>query len=282
MKILTFDIEDWFHILDHEPTNDIKKWDNFEKRVDIGLNIILDLLEKYKISASFFVVGWIANRYPHLVKKIDKHGHEIGSHTHLHQLVYTQEEKIFKNDVEKSIKTIEDIIGKKVLNFRAPGFSIGEKNLWAFNVLCNLGIKFDSSVFPANRAHGGYNNFKSNIPLIIKNNGRIIKEFPVNYFSLFTKKIIFTGGGYFRLHNYRFIKTLTSKSEYIMAYFHPRDFDADQPIIEGLSKWRRFKCYVGIKNCKNKLDKWLRDFDFMDINSADKIIDWSKATIIHI
>jgi len=280
MKILTFDIEEWFHILDNTQTKSISEWSKFDSRIRIGMDLIYDILEKTEKSATFFVVGWMAEKYPEIIREISDRGFEIGSHTHLHQLVYEQDKKTFYNDVEKSIKTLEDCSGKKVTSFRAPGFSISENNRWAFEVLHELGIKKDSSVFPASRAHGGLPSYNLAIPSIIEYNGIKLKEFPINTHTILGKPFIFSGGGYFRLLPYKTIKNWTIQSNYVMTYFHPRDFDNDQPIVPGLSLQRRFKSYVGIKNCKPKLEKWLNSFDFMDLNHADESINWDKVPVI--
>lgn len=282
MNILTFDIEEWFHILDNSKTKGLKEWSNFESRIHKNMDIIFKIIEKKNTSATFFVLGWIAEKYPDIVKEIANRGYEVGSHTHLHQLVYTQDKKTFKNDVEKSIKTIEDCIGLKVTSFRAPGFSIKEENKWAFEVLHDLGITKDLSVFPAGRAHGGFPSYKKSTPSILKYNGIKLKEFPINTYSFFGKPLIFSGGGYFRLCNYNLIKSWTKKSDYVMTYFHPRDFDFDQPIVPGLSATRRFKSYVGLKNCEFKLEKWLTDFKFIDLCSAEKKINWNNVPVVEI
>ena len=280
MKILTFDIEEWFHVLDNKETQSIYEWNKFDSRIQLGMDIIYDILDNSNSSATFFVVGWIAEKYPEVIREISNRGFEVASHTHLHQLAYEQDRKTFNNDVEKSIKTLEDCIGKKITSFRAPGFSITENNKWAFEVLHKLGITKDSSVFPAARAHGGLPSFNSAIPSIIEYNGIKLKEFPINTHDVLGKPFVYSGGGYFRLLPYKIIKKWTLQSNYIMTYFHPRDFDIGQPIVPGLSLPRRFKSYVGIKNCKVKLEKWLIDFDFIDLNSADKIINWGKVPII--
>ena len=277
MKILTFDIEDWFHILDNKETKSSSEWIKFDSRIGIGMDLIYDVLKKTEKSATFFVVGWMAEKYPEIIREISDRGFEIGSHTHLHQLAYEQDRKTFYNDVEKSIKTLEDCTGKKVSSFRAPGFSITKNNKWAFEVLYELGITKDSSVFPAGRAHGGLPSFSSAIPSIIEYNGIKIKEFPINTYNILGRPYIFSGGGYFRILPYEIIKNWTFKSDYIMTYFHPRDFDTGQPKIPGLSVTRRFKSYVGIKNCKPKLEKWLSDFHFINLDQADKLIDWNDV-----
>ena len=277
MKILTFDIEEWFHLLDNPHTKTPKQWNNFDSRIQLGMDIIYNILEESNYSATFFVVGWMAEKYPKVIKEISDRGFEVASHTHTHQLAYEQDRKTFNNDVEKSIKTLEDCIGKEVTSFRAPGFSITENNKWAFEVLHELGITKDSSVFPASRAHGGLPSYNEATPSIIEYNGIKLKEFPINTHDVLGKPFVFSGGGYFRLLPYKIIKNWTNQSNYVMTYFHPRDFDSDQPIVPGLSLPRRFKSYVGIKNCKPKLERWLNDFDFMDLNQADQSINWNHV-----
>ncbi len=280
MNILTFDIEEWFHILDNESTKTEREWVNYDVRIHQNIERIFKILEKSNISASFFVMGWMAEKFPEVIKEIVARGYEIGSHTHLHQLVYSQSPAQFKSDVEKSIKTLEDISGKNVRLFRAPGFSITVENKWAFEVLHELGIEIDCSVFPASRSHGGFSSFGAPKPSIIKYNGVELKELPINYTSILSKPVIFSGGGYFRLFPYPLIKKWTQSSNYVMTYFHPRDFDAGQPLIKDLSRARKFKSYVGIKGAEKKLDKWLQDFEFIDIETADKQIDWEKVPVV--
>lgn len=282
MKILTFDIEEWFHILDNDSTKTEKNWVNYESRIHQNMNKILDILETTNTKASFFVLGWIAEKYPEVVRAISERGYKIGSHTTMHQLVYQQDKNQFQSDVERSIKSLEDISGEKVNMFRAPGFSITEKNKWAFEVLYELGIEIDSSVFPAKRAHGGLPNYGSAKPSILQYNGVQLKEFPINTQTILEKTIIYSGGGYFRVIPYFLLKKWTIEDDYIMSYFHPRDFDPSQPMIQSLSLLRKFKSYTGLKNSESKLKKWLTDFDFFDIKSADEKISWDKAMIVNL
>jgi len=274
INILTFDIEEWFHLLDNDSTKSKKEWNNFPARIHHNMEVIYEILDKTNTKASFFVLGWIAEKYPEVVKEIKRRGFEIGSHTHMHQLAYNQTKNEFYNDVERSIKTLEDITGDKVRMFRAPGFSITVKNKWAFEVLHELGIEVDSSVFPAGRAHGGLKSYGHAEPNLLEYNGISLKEFPINTYSLITRDLVFSGGGYFRALPYSVIKKLSKKSNYIMSYFHPRDFDHEQPLIEDLSFIRKFKSYVGLKKTKPKLINWLTDFNFLDIKTAEKNIDW--------
>ena len=280
MRILTFDIEEWFHILDNNSTKTVKEWSNYESRIHSNMDRIFDHLKKSNLKATFFIVGWIAKNYPEVVKRIDEYGHEIGSHTNMHQLMYDQTRNEVREDIYKSINILQSITGKKVNSFRAPGFSITEKNKWAFEILAENGITHDSSIFPAGRAHGGFPSYSKAEPSIIEMNGQKIKEFPINTASILGKKWIYSGGGYFRLTPYNLIKYWTECSDYIMTYFHPRDFDPDQPIIKDLSASRKFKSYVGLMNCMNKLEKWTSDFEFTDLRGADSLIDWKKAPVV--
>lgn len=280
MRILTFDVEEWFHILDNDSTKTMKEWTNYEARIHSNMDKIFDLLSRSNQKATFFVVGWIAEKYPDIVKKIDSYGHEIGSHTYMHQLMYQQKIDEVKEDLIKSINILESITGKKVKSFRAPGFSITEKNKWVFEILAENGIIHDSSIFPAGRAHGGFPSYSKAEPSIIELNGYQLKEFPINTAAIFKKKWIYSGGGYFRLTPYPLIKYWSKSSKYIMTYFHPRDFDPNQPVIQELSTLRKFKSYVGLSDCMNKLEKWTSEFKFTDIEEANLTIDWSNAPII--
>ena len=280
MKILTFDIEEWFHILDNKSTKTETNWNRYEERINQNMDKIFQFLKINNLKATFFVVGWIAKKYPHIVKKIDSLNFEIGSHTYYHQLMYEQSRKEISEDLIKSIDIIEQITGKKVQYFRAPGFSITEKNKWAFEVLINNGITHDCSVFPASRAHGGIPSYKLAIPSRLIYNGLELKEFPINTTKLLFNDWIYSGGGYFRLTPYNLIKYWSSKSDYIMTYFHPRDFDPEQPMIKELSNFRKFKSYVGLKSSMKKLNRWVNDFEFIDIKKADETINWKKVPVV--
>lgn len=277
MNILTFDIEEWFHLLDNRSTQTEKEWSTFESRIHQNMDRIYQILSKNDVKATFFCVGWIAEKYPEVIKEIVNRGYEIGSHTRMHQLVYSQNQKEFKADIEHSIKTLEDLSGTKVKYFRAPGFSITEETKWAFETLVELGIEIDCSIFPAARAHGGFSSYGSSKPSIIEYNGISIKELPINYSSVLSKPVIFSGGGYFRALPYPLIKKWTKQSDYVMTYFHPRDFDAGQPVIKDLSRSRKFKSYIGLKGAEKKLNNWLKDFDFVDIETANNAINWNDV-----
>ena len=277
MNILTFDIEEWFHILDNDSTKSEKEWSNFEYRLDSNMDRIFEMLDRKDQKATFFILGWVAREFPHIVNKIHELGFEIATHSDKHQLAYNQIRKEFSADLDFSIKSIEDLTGVKVRAYRAPGFSIKEENKWVFEELVKQGIEVDCSVFPAKRTHGGLPSYGHAEPSIIDINGHTLQEFPINLFELGGKNMIFSGGGYFRLLPYWIIKQMMQKSDYVMTYFHPRDFDKDQPMIEELSNIRKFKSYYGLSGAFNKLDRLITDFDFIDLAEAIKQVEWSKV-----
>lgn len=277
MNILTSDVEEWFHLLDNDSTRSEEQWKNYEVRIYENMERIFNILEETNTKATFFIIGWVAKTYPDIVKRIAEK-YEVGSHTMNHQLVWQQSRDEFRQDVESSIKLLEDITGKKVRYFRAPGFSIRESEAWAFETLSELGIKIDCSVFPAHHAHGGLPSYGSSQPKIICHNGIEMKELPITTGKLFGKPVVFSGGGYFRLFPYWLIKKMSGEArDYMLAYIHPRDLDAGQPMIKELPLARKFKSYVGLKGAADKFRRWLTDFDFVDVGTADKMIDWRNA-----
>ena len=276
MRILTFDIEEWFHLLDFADTKTQSQWDGFEVRIHENVDRILSILEEHDTKATFFIIGWIAKKYPEVVKKIAQK-YQLGCHTMNHQLVWQQTPKEFEDDVESCLKLLEDISGKKVECFRAPGFSIRESETWAFEILAKLGITTDCSIFSGKHAHGGMPSFVHQHPTLISYGGITLREFPINFRRVLGHNVIFSGGGYFRLFPYSLIKKWTNESDYLLSYLHPRDLDATQPVLKNLELSRRFKSYVGIGHAENKLKKWLTDFTFTDIQMASETIDWDNV-----
>jgi peptidoglycan-N-acetylglucosamine deacetylase len=279
MNILTFDIEEWFHC---DFISDSSTWAGYETRIHAATDLTLETLDERKIKGTFFILGWIAEKYPEVVRKIYSEGHEIGCHSYMHDLVYNMDIISFRKDTDHCLKILEDIIGKKVTAYRAPGFSIGEHNKWAFEVLAESGIETDCSVFPAAHDYGGYPSFGECLPSVIDIKGYRLKEFPINTVSFFKTHFVFSGGGYFRIMPYAFIRYWTSKSDYVMSYFHPRDFDFEQPRLAHLPLTRKFKSYIGLKSAYPKFLKWITEFPVMSLDEASKKIDWEKAKIISI
>lgn len=280
MNILTFDVEEWFHLLDNDSTRSEAEWVKYPVRIYENMERIFRILDDTDTRATFFVIGWIARTYPDLVRRIAEK-YEIGSHTMSHQLVWQQGRAAFREDVGSSVKLLEDITGKAVRYFRAPGFSIRESEPWAFEVIRECGIEIDCSVFPARHAHGGIPSYGKGLPCIVKHGTAEIREFPISTKELLGRHMIFSGGGYFRLFPYPLIKKWAAAcDEYLMCYIHPRDLDAGQPVIGELPLSRRFKSYVGLKGAESKLRRLLTDFEFTDISTASSSVDWTKVPVV--
>lgn len=282
MNILTFDIEEWFHLLEVSATSKPELWGNFEKRLDENVERLLLLMDEVGAKSTCFVLGWIAEEYPSVVRKLAEAGHELGIHSYDHSLVFAQSPHAFAESLKRSCGLISEISGKPVTMYRAPGFSIVESTLWAFEELIKQGITADASVFPGSHAHGGISSFPTDQPCIIDTRGGRLYEFPLNTSLLFGRRVVFSGGGYFRLIPYSLLSMLTRRSKYVMAYFHPRDFDSGQKILPGLSPLRIFKSYYGLKGSYDKLKQWLQEFEFVTMGTAIERINWEDAKVIKI
>lgn len=280
MKILTFDVEEWFHILDNDSTKTEKSWRAYEYRIESNMDRIFQLLSDNNQDATFFVLGWIARKFPKIVKKISKLGYEIGSHSDMHELVFSQTKDNFTKDLERSIYNLQDITGKKIVSYRAPGFSVGNSESWVFELLIHLGIENDSSIFPALRAHGGFPQYPYSTPCLL-DVGSVgsLREFPINTVRVAGKSFVFSGGGYFRLLPLPVLSYLFERSPYVMTYFHPRDFDNSQPMIEGLSYLRKFKSYYGLKEALGKLESIIQRFELVSLDTASRNTDWSSSPV---
>ena len=277
MKILTFDIEDWFHILDNPETQSPESWQKFESRIEEGVDTILELLDESGQPATFFCLGWAGEHFPNMIRKIDAAGYEIASHSYAHQLAYDQDKKEYGEDLKRSLSILGDLTGRAIDTYRAPGFSITSENMWAFEEIIEQGIKVDCSLFPATRAHGGLPDIKHARPSVGYWGTDELRLFPINARSVLGRKIIYSGGGYFRIAPTYLLEKWFEDDDYVMTYFHPRDFDPGQPIVPGLSPLRRFKSYVGISGAKRKLRQLLNGLSFTDVRSAASKVDWDAA-----
>ena len=261
MNILTFDIEDWYN---HDDYSRDFAWEKHEVRIYEGTDKILSALDEKGLKGTFFCVGWIAEHHPQVIRDIANAGHHLGCHSYQHELAtrFTREE--FKEDTYKAKCLIEDVAGCKVDAFRVPSFSITRENLWTFDVLSELGFKYDSSVFPSTHEFGGIPGFKAE-PTILKTNSGDIYEFPISLGKFLGREIVYSGGGYFRVMPYWLLKKLTAKAPYLMSYFHPSDFDPDQPNMPQLSYMRQFKNRVALKGSYEKFKRYISDFDFVSL-----------------
>lgn len=279
MRILTIDLEEWFHC---DLITGTGKWASYERRLEGAADRILEELSGREQRATFFCLGWVVRRFPEVIRKIQRAGHELGCHSDMHGMVFSMDQLAFREDTRRALGSLEDVAGERVRMYRAPAFSITKACPWAFETLVELGIEYDSSIFPARRDYGGFRSFGEAQPTLLDIGGVILKEFPINAISFGPANVVFSGGGYFRLFPYQMTKYWTRRSVYLMAYFHPRDFDPGQPLLKHLPLHRRFKSYYGLQGSFAKFQHWLDDFDFVSLLEADAMVDWEKAPVVKI
>lgn len=278
MHILTFDIEDWFHILDLPLVEDPETWDHYESRIEEGSQRILDLLEEEGVSATFFILGWVAERYPALVRRIADRGFEIGSHSYYHGLVYKMTPEGFIQDLTRSMAALSDVTGEPVRLYRAPGFSITPSCAWALEAMAENGIEIDCSLFGAPRRHGGFEELKASEPFRVKVGSALLKELPMSFTEIWGKPLVYSGGGYFRVIPSAVVKRFARQQGYVMSYFHPRDFDPRQPRLP-MGRMRKWQTYAGLGGAFGKLRSLVRAQPFGDIKQAEVRIDWQATPI---
>ncbi len=196
---LSFDIEDWFHMLEIPAVADPQGWDQMSSIVVEKTEWILNQLEMHQVQATFFVLGWVAEKYPQLVRQIHQQGHEIASHAFWHRRVDQLSRQEFREELQRSIDTLQQQTGAKVFGFRAPSFSITPGSEWALDLLLDAGIEYDASLFPAKRGHGGYPCTPAPHKFSQLPSGRNIPELPMSIMKMGPLRIPFSGGGYLRL-----------------------------------------------------------------------------------
>lgn len=265
INALTIDVEDWFHILDLDDGYDIEDYNQLESRVERNCEKLLRILNEYKVKGTFFVLGWVAETFPDLVREIHKENHEIASHGYAHKLCYEMSQQEFREDMQKSIQILEGLTREKVLGARVAGTSIRRENLWALDILIDLRITYDSSIYPDVRGHGGLPGAPRFPYYQVTPSGRQIFEIPSSCFNLFGKKIGFAGGGYLRLFPYFLIKRGMDEYERlgypVNVYLHPREIDPEHPRMN-MPLNRKFKCYFNLNTTGKKLRSLLRDYSF--------------------
>jgi polysaccharide deacetylase family protein (PEP-CTERM system associated) len=259
--IFTIDVEDWFHILDLPCTPSLSEWDRLPSRVERNLLRLLDLLSEYDAHATCFFLGWVAERFPHLVREAASRGHEIASHGYAHKLVFQMQREEFREDALRSRGILEQISGAAVLGYRAAGFSVIEETSWFFEELESAGYAYDSSVFPATRGHGGLESAKR-APHRTRGAERLV-EFPVSVADTFGRPLCFFGGGYLRLFPDWLIlkkgREVLDEHRPLIFYVHPREIDPAHPRLP-MNLRRRFKSYVNLSDTERKLHKILAAF----------------------
>jgi polysaccharide deacetylase family protein (PEP-CTERM system associated) len=263
---MTVDVEDYFHVQAFAGVVARTDWERYPSRVERNTLRLLEMFACRQVRGTFFVLGWVAQRFPGLVQAIRKAGHRVGCHGYAHRLIYEGNETDFRNDVRRARQTIEDITGTSVTSFRAPSYSITSETLWAFEILGEEGFEYDSSIFPVRHDNYGIPDaprFPYNKQLKC---GRQISEFPPSTLRLLGNNIPVAGGGYLRLFPYRLtawaIHHLNkTERQPAMVYLHPWEIDPDQPRIS--ASWSsRFRHYNNLDSTETKCLKLLDDFSW--------------------
>ena len=260
---LTIDVEDYFQVSAMAPYIARSEWDSRECRVERNVDRILEMLARHRTHATFFTLGWVAERYPDLVRRIVAGGHELASHGHGHERASDLSRPAFMADIVRAKKTLEDIGGVSVLGYRAPSFSINSANLWALDCLAETGHRYSSSIYPIRHDHYGMPDaprFKHRL-----SSGLI--EIPITTLRLRQRNLPSSGGGYFRLLPYSLSRWMIGKvnaddRESAIFYFHPWEIDTEQPRVAGINLKTRFRHYVNIPRMADRLESLLDDFSW--------------------
>jgi len=262
---LSFDVEDWFHVENLKGAISFSDWDYCDLRVVENTHRILRILDRCHTKATFFILGWVAERCPSLVKEIAERGHEIASHGYSHELIYKQTPEEFYKDIRRSKDILQSITSEPILGYRAPSFSITPESEWALDVLNDHGFAYDSSVFPTSfHNRYGYNS-NARFPFRFSNG---LVEMPLSTVKLAGKNIPVGGGGYFRIFPYACFRYLCNRlngeGRSIIFYLHPWELDHEQPRMN-IRRDYRFRHYVNLKKTENRLIKLLKDFRFVPL-----------------
>jgi len=262
---LTVDVEDYFHVSAFAGSIDRKDWNNYPLRVERNTQRLLELFDNNGIKVTFFVLGWVAERVPHLVSEIAAMGHEVACHGYSHQLVYDQTVEEFREETLRSKSLLEDIAQVPVRGYRAASYSITQRSLWALDVLAEAGFTYDSSIFPIRHDRYGMPGTPETPYQLKSPAGQSIVEFPLSTARLFGMHLPVAGGGYFRLYPYRLTKfglsRINSNNHPFIFYMHPWEIDPGQPRIDAVLL-SRFRHYNNLHRFEGRLRRLMEDFHF--------------------
>jgi len=270
-NVLTVDVEEYFHPNAMDGVVDPSCWDGLPKRVEHNTHRVLDLLSEHDVHATFFVLGWVAERLPHLVTEIARRGHEVACHGYAHRLVYRLGPARFRDDVARSKRILEDCLGSRITGFRAASCSIVETTLWALDILIEEGFEFDSSIFPVRHDIYGIPGFHRFAVRLRRGAGEIV-EIPLSTVRLFGRNWPVAGGGYFRLLPYWITRMSLQRLNRrdrapAIVYLHPWELDVDQPRLPA-GAVSRFRQYTNLGRTESRLRRLLDDFTFAPIRDV--------------
>jgi polysaccharide deacetylase family protein (PEP-CTERM system associated) len=280
LNAFTVDVEDYFQVSAFENDIDRRIWDRFPTRVERNTYRLLEFLADNDIQATFFVLGWIAERNPDLVKAIHDAGHEIASHSYWHRMLYTITPDEFREDVRRSKHVLEDTIGERVNIFRSPSFSITRETTWALDILIEEGFEIDSSVFPIYHDRYGIPDARRDIHRIETSNGSIW-EFPPSVIEYGNFNLPVSGGGYFRFYpialtNYWLRQINVQKKRPFIFYVHPWEIDPEQPRLRAGSVASRIRHRMNLSTTEAKLQKLVDKFEFGNVS---QVVEQAFSTV---
>lgn len=276
LNALTVDVEDYFQVWALSPYIHPSTWDQRPCRIERNMQVILDLFSRHQAHATFFTLGWVAERYPHIIRNIVADGHEIASHGYAHDRVSDLTPAQYREDLLRAKNILEDLSGQPVRGYRAPSFSIGLKNLWALDVIGETGHHYSSSIYPVKHDHYGI----PNAPRFAFRHDNGLLEIPITTTRQFGRNLPAGGGGYFRLLPYAASRWMMRKvhqedAQSCMFYFHPWEIDPGQPRIME-ARWKsRFRHYTNLDRMQGKLTRLLQDFRW---NRADQVFSSQLTT----
>jgi polysaccharide deacetylase family protein (PEP-CTERM system associated) len=262
--VMSIDVEDWFQVENLKSVIPRDSWEGRELRVERNTRHLLELMDEHDVKATFFVLGWVAERCPQLVRAIGDAGHEVASHGYGHELIYALSRDAFRDDVRRSVELLEDIVGQPVRGYRAPNFSITD---WAVDLLQEVGLTYDSSSFPtvAHDRYGRLAGMSAGEPVVEIRPG--FTEVCVSCLRLGARGLPWGGGGYFRLIPYpvfrRGVEWILGHGGPYVFYMHPWEIDAGQPRVAGLKASYRFRHYNSLDRCEERFQCLLHDFRWM-------------------
>jgi polysaccharide deacetylase family protein (PEP-CTERM system associated) len=264
LNAMSIDVEDYFHVAALSDSIPRDTWNGMDARVDLSTRRLLDLLDEADTRATFFTLGWVAERHPELVREIHRRGHEVACHGYSHKLVYEQSPEEFREETQRSKGILEDLVGQPVEGYRAASYSITPKSRWALDILVEAGFEYDSSVFPVRHDLYGMPGAQRFPHVLQTDGGASLVEFPPSTAQVFGQSVPAAGGGYFRLYPYAVSRWLirrvnNGEGKPAVFYLHPWEIDPGQPRIE--TNWRsRFRHYNNLDKCEDRLRRLLGDF----------------------
>jgi polysaccharide deacetylase family protein (PEP-CTERM system associated) len=265
-NVMSVDVEDWFCVYNLSRLIPYADWDKCESRVERNTVRLLDLFGKHQLEATFFVLGWVAERFPDLVKEIERRGHEVATHGYSHRLLTFMGPEEFREDLQRSLESLAKTASQQVRGFRAPSFSLTRSTLWAVDILKQSGIEYDSSIFPV-RLHPDYG--MTDAALAPHQLAEGLTELPMSVAEVLGQKIPCCGGGYFRLYPYPMTRWLMRRCNQqgrpVIFYLHPWEVDPTHPRVEGMPWSKRFRHYNNLEKTEERLERLLGDFSFTSV-----------------